>query len=123
MAFLTRRPSWLLWLGLVLWVCGCASGLPAKMGKMTSPPPAAEVRSAQPPKPAPALYSPAAPRSPIQRIDYQTLEVPVSVGHEKQPAKESAREPVKEPVKELANQEMPPLVAKVASQPREEETK
>lgn len=105
MALLTRKLGWLICLGLGLWVCGCAGGWTPRPGKEQGPPPPGELASVGPPTPAPALYIPAAPRPAIQRIDYQTLEVPVPAGQTGQttaPTREQtpplvAKEPVERP--------------------------
>ena len=81
-----------MWLGLGLWTCGCAGGWPARPGRVEPPPRVPYAAEGPPPSPAPALYIPPAPRSPIQRIDYQTLEVPMPAGQDRQAAPESRQQ-------------------------------
>src|SRR5262245_32082336 len=120
MALPTRRAVWLMWLGLGLWTCGCAGGWPARPGKVEAPPRAQESAGGPPPTPSPALYIPPAPRPTLQRIEYQTLEVPVPVNQAKpaaqQPAAQqpAAQQPATKrattPASEPAGQQLPPLI-------------
>lgn len=69
------RAHWLIGLGLGLATCGCAAGVGPGKGNLASKGP----NEVGPPTPSPALYIPAAPRSPLQSTEFQTLEVPMPV--------------------------------------------
>ncbi len=109
MVFSTGKPRWLLWLALGLWACGCAGGS-SGLQKGGVPGGNAELEPpAPPPPPAPALYIPAAPKSMIQRTDFQTLEVPVPLAVVTEP---KADEPTSA---EAASEELPPLAPAIDS--------
>lgn len=107
MALLTRRPVLLILLGLGLWTCGCAGGWPARPSRVESQPRLLEPTGGPPPAPAPALYIPPAPRSPIQPIDYETLEVPMPVAQ----ATQRETEPAGQLLPSLSTSEVVPAAA------------